>query len=68
MSQVVIDRVGNETLQDNNTSINANRYRYTGDIQADVWYDDENRWVKLEFKGEDGNVISYTANPLDFVQ
>lgn len=65
ISNVSIDLIGNETLQDNNDSISANRYRYTGDIQADVWYDDNHRWVKLQFQGEDGSVISYTANPLN---
>jgi len=66
MSQVSIDKIGNELLQDDDISINADRYRYSGDIQADVWYDASDRWVKLEFKGEDGSVITYTADPLNF--
>ena len=65
ISDVSIDLVGNETLEENNLAVSAKRYRYTGDIQADVWYDQNNRWVKLQFKGEDGSVISYTANPLN---
>lgn len=65
MSQVSIDEIGAETLEDKNTSITANRYRYTGDIKADVWYDESNRWVKLQFKGEDGSTITYTADPLN---
>jgi len=68
ISQVSVDMIGSETLEDDSISINANRYRYTGDIQANIWYDDAKRWVKLEFKGEDGSVISYTANPLNFAQ
>ncbi|MEM7258836.1 MAG: DUF6134 family protein, partial [Pseudomonadota bacterium] len=41
----------------------ATRYRYSGDIEAEVWYDRQGRWVKLQFKGEDGSKIEYIINP-----
>lgn len=41
----------------------ASRYRYTGDIKADVWYDQQGKWMKLQFKGEDGSTIAYTIIP-----
>ncbi len=42
--------------------LTANRYRYTGDIQADTWYDANGRWIQLQFKGKDGSIIQYTLD------
>ena len=39
----------------------ATRYAYSGDLKADVWYDDAGRWVKLRFRGRDGSVIEYVC-------
>ena len=64
ISKVNIEPIAEVTLTAGDQSISASHYRYTGDIQADVWYDDKNRWVKLQFKGDDGSTISYIANPL----
>lgn len=36
----------------------ADRFAVTGDLTLDLWYAQE-RWVKLDFKGEDGSVIDY---------
>ena len=64
ISNVSIDLIGSETLTSAAESIQTTQYRYSGDIQADVWYDENHRWVKLKFKGDDGSEITYTANPL----
>lgn len=64
VSQVSIESLGSETLSAQDSSITAEHYRYSGDIEADVWYDSQNRWVQLQFKGDDGSDIKYTANPL----
>lgn len=39
--------------------IAATHYRYTGDLQNDVWYDERGHWVKLRFKAKDGSTIDY---------
>jgi len=39
----------------------ATHYRYTGDLNVDVWYDDQGRWVKLRFPAEDGSTIEYVC-------
>jgi len=65
ISAVSIERIGDVNLSSGDESIAATHYRYTGDIQAETWYDTKNRWVKLQFKGEDGSVITYTADPLE---
>jgi len=39
----------------------ARHFRYTGELEVDVWYDAEGRWVKLRFKAEDGSTIDYVC-------
>ncbi len=40
-------------------TITATHYRYTGDLENEVWYDDRGHWVKLRFKAKDGSTIDY---------
>ena len=35
------------------------RFRYTGDVTKDQWFDDRGRWVKTTFKASDGSTIEY---------
>lgn len=65
ISSVDIDKLGETTLNANGVSVTATHYRYSGDIRAEVWYDARNRWVQLQFEGDDGSTIIYTAQPLD---
>ena len=39
----------------------ATRYRYAGELQAQVWYDGAGRWVGLRFSARDGSVIDYVC-------
>jgi hypothetical protein len=39
--------------------IDANHYRYSGDVTKDQWFDDRGRWVKTTFKASDGSTIEY---------
>jgi len=39
--------------------ITAEHYQYDDDIKANVWYDNDGRWLKMKFVGEDGSVIQY---------
>jgi len=68
VSAVDIERIGTEEIKNRNGSVMATHYRYTGDIEADVWYDDAQRWVQLAFKGDDGSNIVYTAESLTMTQ
>jgi len=58
-SDVSVEFVGNENLDVNGTILDTKHYAYSGDITAQTWYDKDNRWVKLAFKGTDGNQIIY---------
>lgn len=65
VSDVEITLLGSEPVSVGESSVDAQRYRYTGDIEADVWYDAQGRWLKLAFKGTDGSQIEYTVTGFD---
>jgi len=59
INNVAIQKVGREYVDTERGPVAANHYRYTGDLAAEVWYDDDGRWVKMRFKGRDGSMIQY---------
>ena len=61
INDVAIERRGRETVATEAGEVSATRYAYTGDLEADVWYDDAGRWVKLRFTARDGSVIEYAC-------
>jgi len=61
INDVRIERRGRETVATEAGEISATRYAYTGDLEAEVWYDDVGRWVKLRFPARDGSVIEYAC-------
>lgn len=61
INDVGIERRGREQVATEAGQVSATRYAYTGDLEADVWYDDAGRWVKLRFAARDGSVIEYAC-------
>lgn len=61
-SNVMVTSIGTETLLINGESIKATHYKYSGDIIAQSWYDENNRWVQLAFEGTDGSLIKYVID------
>ncbi len=59
---IEILNLGSEKIY--NSSLNSKRYKITGkeisgeNIDIDIWYDEDNNWVKMIFK-KDGNLIEY---------
>lgn len=47
---VNVTPVGDETVETADGPVPARRYRMTGDLELDVWYDATGRWVKLAFE------------------
>lgn len=39
----------------------ARHYTYTGELETEVWYDMDGRWVKMRFNGRDGTPIEYVC-------
>lgn len=59
ISVVSLTELGDEQLDTRNGPTAATRYRYTDDIEVDVWYDENGTWIKLAFSGDDGSAIEY---------
>lgn len=59
LNTVDIVRGGREDVPTERGGVPATRFRYTGDLEIDVWYDDAGRWVRMRFKGRDGSTIEY---------
>jgi hypothetical protein len=59
VSRVQVSPAGRETVQIGKSSVTATRYRYTGDLRMDQWFDDRGRWVKGAFTAFDGSTIEY---------
>ncbi len=59
INQIRITPTGREEVATEVGPVMATRYRYTGDLETEVWYDDTGRWVKLRFNGNDGTPITY---------
>lgn len=56
---VELEKLGVSQLDLPAGSIEATHFRYSGNLQAEVWYDNDGRWVQLRFEGNDGSVIFY---------
>ena len=48
-----------ERVKAQGRSVTATPYRYTGDIQVTVWYDQAGRWVKMAFEAGEGSEMEY---------
>lgn len=53
--------LGRERVRTERGEVPALRYAITGDLRAEVWYDDAGRWVKMRFAGKDGTPIDYVC-------
>lgn len=58
MSISVADK-GNEIISAHGHQIPAHHYSITGDLNREIWYDQEGILARFDFKGDDGSDISY---------
>ena len=59
-SHTTITVMGREAVKTSSgTTVQATRYRYTGDLRMDQWFDDKGRWVRAAFPAFDGSIIEY---------
>jgi hypothetical protein len=59
-SRIQVSKLGRDTVRTSRRSVEATRYRYTGDLRFEQWFDDRGRWVKAVFTAPDGSLIDYT--------
>jgi hypothetical protein len=59
-SRTTITPMGREVVKTGyGGTVQATRYRYTGELRMDQWFDDKGRWVKAAFPAFDGSIIEY---------
>ncbi len=56
---VEFEELGLETVMVRGAETSATHYRVKGDLERDVWYDEDGILVHLELKGFDGSDITY---------
>lgn len=59
VAHVKVAPMGREVVQTAWGTVSATRYRYTGDLRMDQWFDERGRWVKGAFTAFDGSTIEY---------
>lgn len=59
VNDVTVQRVGEESLTLASTTVTATRYRFDGELRLHSWYDDDGRWLAMDFEARDGSVIEY---------
>jgi hypothetical protein len=59
VSNVEVFDQGIDTVETRTGSLHAHHYLYSGDLNGEIWYDSEGRWVKLRFRANDGSMIDY---------
>lgn len=60
---VAVTPKGRETIEAGGETIEANRYFLDSEIDVDLWYDDQGRWVKLAFEAR-GQEIEYVLDQM----
>ncbi|WOR13665.1 DUF6134 family protein [Hyphomonas sp. FCG-A18] len=55
---IEVERIGEDVVMVNGTEVPATHYRLKSDLTVDLWYDYQNRWVKLIFEAR-GQEIKY---------
>ncbi|MEM1087259.1 MAG: DUF6134 family protein [Pseudomonadota bacterium] len=58
-----VETIGMDTVMVGGEAIEATHYRLKSDLVVDLWYDDQNRWVKLIFEAR-GQEIEYVLSEM----
>jgi Family of unknown function (DUF6134) len=58
--KVHVTPLGRETIKTSSGQMEADHFRYEGDLPMDQWFDSKGRWVKMAFKVKsDGSIVDY---------
>ena len=61
LDEVEVFYQGFDTVVTRKGALRARHYLYSGDLNGEIWYDEEGRWVKLRFRANDGSIIDYVC-------
>lgn len=59
---IAVTSLGSEEINVSGKALTAKHYQITGDLNREVWYDDNDRLVSVRFNGDDGSEIHYILN------
>jgi hypothetical protein len=59
VAHVQVTPAGQEMVRMPSGSVETTRYRYTGDLRMEQWFDAKGRWIKGTFTAFDGSTIEY---------
>ncbi|MEQ9518003.1 MAG: DUF6134 family protein [Parvibaculum sp.] len=61
VSDVRLVPIAIEQVQTERGFVEATRYKYVGAIENEIWYDNQGRWVRMQFPGNDGSLIELSC-------
>ncbi len=61
VASITIADMGESQVIINDKPASARHYVYSGDLNTEVWYDRNGRWVKMRFRADDGSSIEYVC-------
>ena len=61
-SRIRVEKLGSKRFRTGSGMVQAQHFRYTGDVEAESWYDESGRWIGLRFQGRDDSTITYRAD------
>jgi hypothetical protein len=58
-----VERLGRDILTIGGEAVETTRYRLKSQLDVDLWYDDQSRWVKLVFNARGQEIEYVLTNP-----
>lgn len=68
INSIKIEPVGYEMVETGTGPRRALKVQYSGDLDSRAWYDEQGRWVGLEFEAQDGSTIRYVCTQCGGIQ
>ncbi len=59
VNDITVEREGEDALTLPAATVDATRYRFDGELQLHSWYDNDGRWLAMDFEARDGSIIEY---------
>lgn len=59
INRIEVDALGDAFVPLASGTMRADRFRISGDIQLETWYDESGRWLGMRFAANDSSVIEY---------
>ncbi len=59
LSHIKVETIGREPVRLQSGEKTTTRYRVTGDLQMELWFDDDGHWLKANFRAPDGSTDEY---------